>query len=84
MTRIVRRPIFVSAWRADIPHYFEEKNSNFRSEHEVDCVLDGWSEMGEWWNGETERQVIRVLTVDNSIFDLEQLDGQWFIYKVWD
>ncbi|MCL6631528.1 MAG: hypothetical protein K6T63_02755 [Alicyclobacillus herbarius] len=80
MTRIVRRPIEVERWYQDLPYQFWDHGTL----HQVVDWLDDWSEMGNWWDGEGERQMIRVWTKDGQIFDLEASDGKWWLYKVWD
>ena len=80
MTRIVSRPIAVKQWRNHEPLSFVDGEET----HVILNVLDRWMEMGDWWNGEGERQMIRVWTNQSALFDLECTSGQWFIYKVWD
>lgn len=80
MTRIVRRPIEVESWRDGHPHRFRDGAST----HIVRDILDRWVEMGEWWNGEGQRTLLRVLTADEDMYDLESDQESWFIYRVWD
>ncbi|MCL6626424.1 MAG: hypothetical protein K6T68_07525 [Alicyclobacillus shizuokensis] len=80
MTRIVRRPIQIESWCAHVPQQFRDKGTL----HRVADWLEVLREMGNWWEGEGERWMIRVMTVDGQIFDLESSDGQWWLYKVWD
>ena len=49
-------------------------------------VLEEWREAGAWWDGEAERVVVRVLTGEGAVFELERLEGQpgWRLYKVYD
>jgi hypothetical protein len=52
--------------------------------HEVREVIDRWLEMGNWWEGEGSRKLLRVLTEENFVFDLEGTGQGWYIYRVWD
>lgn len=80
MTRLVRRPIAVSAWRGEEPARFVDQ----AEEHAVELVLDRWLEMGDWWSGEGERRMLRVWTSACALLDLEYARGQWYVYRVWD
>ncbi len=52
--------------------------------HHVKQIIDSWAEMGDWWNGEGERHVLRVETLDFGIYDIERAQEQWFLYRIWD
>ncbi|WAH35785.1 DUF6504 family protein [Alicyclobacillus dauci] len=80
MSRIVRRPVAVYRWNGDEPQVFSDRDT----QHTVVEVLDRWVEMGNWWQGEGERQMIRVWTNLNALLELELEGGQWYIYKAWD
>ncbi|GAB6875957.1 hypothetical protein JCM13210_06830 [Thermaerobacter litoralis] len=58
----------------------------WRRWHRVKDVLDEWREAGAWWDGEGERLVVRLLTDDGAVFELERLAGsdRWVLYKVYD
>lgn len=80
VARIVHRPIIIESWQQERPMCFRDG----AVQHRVAMVIDGWLEMGEWWNGEGERQVIRVLTEADGVYDIERVADQWFLYRVWD
>jgi len=50
----------------------------------VQAIVDRWTEAGEWWDGEGERTVYRVLSERGSLFELELRDGQWRLYREYD
>lgn len=52
--------------------------------HTILEVLDRWLEMGDWWQGEGERTMLRVWTDRNAMLELECTSQAWYIYKVWD
>jgi hypothetical protein len=79
MTRIVRRPVAVWTDNAGRPQAFRDGERT----HRVRAVIDEWREMGAWWDGETESRMWRVDT-DEGVYDLELLDGQWRLYRIWD
>ncbi|HEY8552294.1 MAG TPA: DUF6504 family protein [Thermaerobacter sp.] len=58
----------------------------WRRWHRVTCVLDEWREAGAWWDGEGERWVVRLLTEEGGVFELERGAGssRWVLYKVYD
>lgn len=39
-------------------------------------ILDEWRETGAWWDGEEERVVVRVLTAEGALFELERSLGR--------
>lgn len=80
MSRIIHRPIVVHAWNGDEPHAF----SNHGERHTIAEIIDRWIEMGNWWQGEGERKMLCVWTDRNALFELQQEERQWFIYKTWD
>jgi hypothetical protein len=80
MSRLVHRRIEVERWVDDEPHTFSDGGQR----HQVAEVLDRWIEMGEWWKGEGVRKLLRVVTSEHGIYDLEYTGDEWFIYKVWD
>ncbi|WP_067923738.1 DUF6504 family protein [Alicyclobacillus shizuokensis] len=81
MSRIVERPI-------------QSIQTNDRGEpvawldrgvtHRVVEILDAWREAGNWWEDEPNRAMYRVLTSENYVYDLEESEGKWKVYKVWD
>jgi hypothetical protein len=79
MSRLVRRKVTVTEFSGEVKRFQDGVNV-----HEVETKIDGWVEMGEWWTGEGSRKLLRVLTDGQQIFDLEHIDGDWYIYKVWD
>ena len=44
----------------------------WRRWYQVSEILDEWREVGTWWEGEEERLVVRVLTAEGAIFELER------------
>lgn len=80
MTRIVGKEILVETQHG-IPRAFL-----FRGQHVVMDVLDRWVETGDWWRGQADREMFRVLTRDGGVFELERsIDSDaWRLYKVWD
>ncbi|MDQ0188890.1 hypothetical protein JI721_02580 [Alicyclobacillus cycloheptanicus] len=80
MTRIVRRQVEAAAETSGKLLWFRDD----QAVRFVVDIIDTWSEMGAWWNGEGERHVQRVLTDDGGVFDVESADGQWWLYRVWD
>lgn len=80
MSRLVRRKVTVTKFSGEVPKRFQD-GANC---HRIEAEIDGWMEMGDWWNGEGSRRLLRVLTDQQQVFDLEQKDGDWYIYKVWD
>lgn len=79
LSRLVHRPIMV--WLKDEkPHFLRDGDIT----HTIAEIVDTWSEMGEWWSGEPERKLYRVMTERCYVFDIEQSGGEWFIYRVWD
>ncbi|WP_035485339.1 hypothetical protein [Alicyclobacillus contaminans] len=80
MSRIVQRPIRIHRWRNGKPLCF----SDGPVVHRVREVIDSWSEMGNWWDGEGGRTMLRVWTDAEAAFDLECVEERWFIYRIWD
>jgi hypothetical protein len=80
VTKIVHRPIDVQSWREGNPYSFRDGNAL----HIIEDVIDKWIEMGEWWNDEGSRTILRVLTLEQDLYDLECSELNWFIYRVWD
>lgn len=76
----MHRPIEVQSWQHCDPAVFRDRELTY----EICFVIDKWKETGEWWSGEGVRRVLRVMTQDASLFDLECINQSWFIYKVWD
>lgn len=81
MTKLVYRLIQVEAGGIGEPREFQDGEVS----HQIQTVIDHWIEMGEWWNGEGNKQLWRVWTHQGGLFDLEcSADARWFIYRVWD
>lgn len=80
VTKIVHRPIIIESWRVDEPYCFRDG----ASQHTIEAVIDKWVEMGEWWNDEGSRTILRVLTLEQELYDLECNQLNWLIYRVWD
>lgn len=80
MTRIVHRPIVVHLGEGGVPAAFRDGMDR----HAICEIVDHWLEAGEWWNGESQRHVYRVMTEDEGLFDIERIEEQWWIYKIWD
>lgn len=80
MSRLIRRKIEVIAYQGNLPKQIQDGQQR----HEIIAAVDGWVEMGAWWDGEGSRTMLRVWTQEQQVFDLECQDGDWYIYKVWD
>jgi Domain of unknown function (DUF6504) len=81
MTRLIHRTVSVFSAQPDsTPVSFRDGNEA----HIITQVVDCWRESGEWWKGELPRQIWRVCTDKHAVFDLEQVGGDWSIYRVWD
>lgn len=80
MTRLVHRPIEIQSWQNGEPDCFIDGDAV----HKVSEIVDRWVEMGRWWEGEGSRRLLRVLTEQRSLFDIECNQQNWFIYRVWD
>lgn len=78
-TRIIDRPITVVVGPDGTPRQF-----SYRGRQRVQAIVDRWTEAGEWWDGEGERTVYRVLSERGSLFELELRDGQWRLYREYD
>jgi len=82
VSRLVKRPICICAWRGEYPLRYRDADGTY---HTIDEWLDRWCESGDWWAGEGERVVYRVATQDGVVADLEHTtQNQWSIYRVWD
>ncbi|MCL6441911.1 MAG: hypothetical protein K6T83_00360 [Alicyclobacillus sp.] len=84
MSRLVHRAVEVTENQVGEPVAFVDGQQRYT----VMLIQDRWVEAGEWWNGETQRTIYRVLTTDTGhgigLYDLERTEGQWRIYRVWD
>ena len=81
MSRLIQRAVRVRLSPSDeTPIAFEDGQQS----HTITQVMDCWRESGEWWNGEAPRQIWRMYTDKQAVFDLEQIDDSWSIYRVWD
>jgi len=79
MTRLVHRPIQVTVQNR-IPQHFTDGDHTYK----VTDIIDSWSESGAWWQHEPQHTVYRIQTADESLFDIEQVGKDWFIYRIWD
>ncbi|WP_198854208.1 hypothetical protein [Alicyclobacillus sp. SO9] len=77
---MVRRSIVVENWHNNLPFSFWDGDVL----HQVDTYIDSWQEMGNWWDGERNRKMLRVYTNRHQVFDLEGSENNWGIYKIWD
>jgi hypothetical protein len=80
VSRLVHREVQVQSWRDGEPECFVDGDVV----HRVSQVVDRWLEMGNWWDGEGPRTVLRVLTETQFLFDLECVQQRWYIYRIWD
>lgn len=55
-----------------------------RTRYRVAQVLDSWKETGEWWEGEKESTVWRLLTAKGGVVELYQYPDQWVLYRMLD
>ena len=78
---LVGRPVPVEVDERGYPRRFY-----WRRWHRVCEILDDWRETGAWWDGEAERIVVRVLTSEGGVFELERPvhEQAWWLYKVYD
>lgn len=77
--RIIDRPIVVTTGADGVPRQF-----TYRGRQRVGAVVDRWTEAGEWWDGDRERVIYRILSERGGMFELELRDGQWRLYKEYD
>ncbi|WP_342664418.1 DUF6504 family protein [Alicyclobacillus herbarius] len=47
-------------------------------------IYDYWCESGQWWEGEPEHHVFRLIADDGGFYDIEEVGKEWFLYRVWD
>jgi len=81
MTRLVRRPIRITDWHAELPRTFLEEDAQT---HIVASYIDHWSETGAWWRGELQKQICVVLTTEQRVFEIVGHDDIWYIQRIWD
>lgn len=79
LSRLVNRPIQVIV-RNGIPDIVVDADSSSR----IIEVIDEWREMGNWIQGEPEHHVWRVVTDNNAIMDIEEVETKWSIYRILD
>ena len=83
MTREVDEPILVEEMAAG--HY--PRRFTWR-EHSFEVVEAGgmWRLRGRWWEGEGEREFVRVVTTSEICFDLcwQESTASWQVHKVYD
>ncbi|MGE5485296.1 MAG: DUF6504 family protein [Ignavibacteriales bacterium] len=82
MSKIVNQPVLVLADKQMRPSRFFWFNRWFY----VSRLMDVWNEAGQWWEGEPEKTVYRVLCNRDTMFELEfrGAERQWVLYKVYD
>lgn len=80
MPRLVSRPVTVKAQRGR-PFAF-----SFQGSHRVARLLEEWREAGEWWRGDGEKRVFRVVDEAGGMFELlfDMKDSRWSLEKVYD
>lgn len=77
--RIIDRPVTVTTDTGGKPQQF-----TYHGRQRVKAIIDCWTEAGEWWDGERERLVYRVLSERGGMFELELRNGEWRLYKEYD
>jgi len=83
MTKTVDEPILVSqAVRGCVPGLFRWREQTFK----VVEVGGRWRLMGRWWEGEGEREFVRVVADCGICFDLcrQESTESWQVHKVYD
>ncbi|MCR4398701.1 MAG: hypothetical protein NUV93_07045 [Firmicutes bacterium] len=82
MSKIVNQPVLVVTDGRKKPSRFFWWKRWFS----VSRIIDIWSEVGKWWEGEPERTVYRVVSDMGAMFELqfEAPAGRWVLYKVYD
>ena len=51
--------------------------------HEVESIVEEWTEAGRWWEGETPRRFYRVAA--DGLFDLSRGgSAEWRVELAWD
>ncbi|MGE5560393.1 MAG: DUF6504 family protein [Chloroflexota bacterium] len=77
--RIINRPVTVITGPQGAPQQF-----TYRGRQRIKAIVDRWTEIGEWWDGEHERLVYRILSERGGMYELELRDGEWRLYKEYD
>ncbi|HEY3397353.1 MAG TPA: DUF6504 family protein [Armatimonadota bacterium] len=83
MSKLIVEPIKPSlAHRGNYPRSFRWRGRFYR----ITDLGGAWAEAGRWWEGQTERKFLRVLTDRNVVADLcfEPKRAQWLLYRVYD
>lgn len=82
MSRRYDRPIDCTADEDGCPTHFQWRGRLYRVVEVIDC----WTEVGEWWNGEPETVWYRVQTHDKGVFELYSPTqiAEWKLWKVLD
>jgi len=83
MSRLINSPVRVSASSRGHPKRFFWRGKT----HHIHRILEIWSDIGAWWQGEQEKVFWRLETHDGGIFELyrEREDSQtWYLYKIYD
>jgi len=82
MSKIINQPVLVVTDGKKTPRrFFWIKKWVF-----VERIMDVWSEVGQWWDGEPERTVYRILADSGKMFELQfqMMNNIWMLYKVYD
>lgn len=54
--------------------------------HVITGIIEFWREVGEWWNGEHERDVFIVTDAKKGRYELlhDRVDDKWLLYRIMD
>ncbi|MGI6037290.1 MAG: DUF6504 family protein [Limnochordia bacterium] len=74
------QPITIKVNQQNKPCAFRWK----KRQYPITEIIDEWREAGQWWLGEPERHVYRVLTSTGGLYELHQAGGRWYLSQVFD
>lgn len=78
MSRLVHRPMVLKL-KDDEPSALVDRDFT----HVIAHIVDSWTEEGAWWVDEPSHHVFTVVTTNDSLYDIERVGADWFIYRVW-
>ncbi|MGE5380493.1 MAG: hypothetical protein ACM3NT_05435 [Methylocystaceae bacterium] len=82
MSKIVEVPIQVMADKNGKPLRIWHQGKRF----EIGKITEYWHDTGEWWAGEEPKMFYRLLSSDQSLWEVYQnlITNEWYLYKVYD
>ncbi len=82
MSKLFNEPIRVHQGIDTLPDAFIWRRRLYR----VEDIFSQWREPSAWWDGEEERQFIRVAARNGTggIYELYEAGGNWFLNRVLD